>query len=207
MHNRAFRRSSDTKNADMNAPQGIDIKANRQSSKWTRRELFKRAAWELCQPLFRFSPRVIWGWRRILLRLFGARIGHAVHIHPKVCIAIPWNLDVADFASIGDGARVYNLGKVTIGYGATVSQSAHLCAGTHDYTQASMPLIKAPISIGEGAWVCADAFVGPGVSIGRYAIVGARAVAARDVPAWAILIGNPGKVVRERPPLSHGEPA
>lgn len=190
----------------MNEPQRIDIKANRQISKWTSQELFKRALWEFCLPLFRFSPRVLWGWRRLLLRLFGARIGQAVHIHPKVCITIPWNLDVADFASVGEGARVYNLGKVTIGYGATVSQGAHLCAGTHDHTKASLPLVKAQISIGEGAWICADAFVGPGVAVEQYAIVGARAVAMRNVPAWSILAGNPGKVIRQRPPFSHGQP-
>ena len=192
-------------NANMSAPQEVDIKANRQSSKWTRHELFKRAIWEFCLPLFRFSPRILWGWRRLLLRLFGARIGHAVHIHPNASITIPWNLDVADFASIGDGARVYNLGKVTIGYGATVSQGAHICAGTHDHTKASLPLVKTPIWIGEGAWICADAFVGPGVTVERYAIVGARAVAMRDVPAWSVLIGNPGKVVHQRPPLSPGQ--
>lgn len=193
-------------NADMSAPQRIDIKANRQSSKWTSHELFKRALWEFCLPLFRFSPRVIWGWRRLLLRLFGARVGNAVHIHPRVCITIPWNLEIADFASIGDGARIYNLGKVTIGYGATVSQGAHLCAGTHDYTKASLPLVKAPVWIGEGAWICADAFVGPGVTVERYAIVGARAVAMHDVPAWSILVGNPGKVIRQRPTLAPSQP-
>lgn len=188
--------------ADTSVPQKIDIEANRQSSKWTTEELVKRALWECCLPLFRFSPRVLWGWRRFLLRLFGARIGKAVHIHPTACITIPWNLEIADFASIGDGARVYNLGKVTVGYGATVSQGAHLCAGTHDYTKANLPLVKAPLWIGEGAWICADAFVGPGVTVERYAIVGARAVAMRDVPAWSILVGNPGKVIRQRPSFS-----
>jgi putative colanic acid biosynthesis acetyltransferase WcaF len=191
----------------MSEAETIDIESNRRSSKWTKAELVKRGMWEVCQPLFRFSPRVFWGWRRNLLRMFGARVGRSVHIHPTVSITVPWNLDVADFSAIGDSARVYNLGTITIGYGATVSQGAHLCAGTHDYTRADLPLIKANIRIGEGVWVCADAFVGPGVTVGKYAIVGARAVAVKDVPEWAIVAGNPAKVVGERPALSAARPA
>ena len=134
-----------------------------------------------------------------ILRLFGASIGPGVHIYPSVQISLPWNLSVRANANIGDRAIVYNLGHISIGEGATVSQGAHLCAGTHDYRQASLPLIKAPISIGEGAWICADAFVGPGVNVGDYAIVGARAVLMRDIDDSAIVAGNPATEIGKRP--------
>jgi putative colanic acid biosynthesis acetyltransferase WcaF len=137
--------------------------------------------------------------------MFGARIGCNVHVHPTATVTIPWNLQIEDFASVGDGARIYNLGKVTIGRAVTVSQFAHLCAGTHDYTRADFPLIKAPIRIEDGAWVCADAFIGPDVTVGAYAIVGARAVAVRDVDAWTIVAGNPATVVRQRPAIESNE--
>lgn len=176
----------------------LDIAANRRARKWTGRELAARAAWEIVQPLFRFSPRIVWGWRRGMLRLFGARIGRNVHVHPTVAVTIPWNLRVEDFAAIGDGVRIYNLGLVTIGRSATLSQGVHLCAGTHDYTRPDLPLIKAEIHVGEGAWVCADAFVGPGVTVASHAIVGARAVTMRDVPAWTIVAGNPARPIRRR---------
>ena len=114
---------------------------------------------------------------------------------------MPWNLTVEDEVAIGDGAILYSLGPITIGSGATVSQFAHLCAGTHDYRRADMPLEKPPISVGEGAWICADAYVGPGVTVGDYAIVGARAVVVRNVAAHTIVAGNPARVVRERPPF------
>jgi len=178
---------------------GLDISANRSSQKWTRRELAGRALWGLVQPLFTFSPRILWGWRRSLLRLFGAKVGRGVHIFPTVRIAIPWNLDVGDEVAIGDRAIIYNLGPVRIGEQVTISQGAHLCAGTHDYTRADMLLLKLPIEIDRGAWICADAFIGPGVCVGEFAIVAARAVAVKNVPARTIVAGNPIRIVRERP--------
>lgn len=180
----------------------LDIAANRRSRKWNRRELAVRALWELSQPLFRFSPRILWGWRRGMLRLFGARVGRNVHIHPTASVTIPWNLQVEDFVAIGDGVRVYNLGHVFIGRAATLSQGVHLCAGTHDHTRPDLPLIKAEIRIEDGVWVCADAFVGPGVTVASHAIVGARAVAIRDVTPWTIVAGNPARLIRPREPFA-----
>ena len=176
----------------------LDIAANRRASKWTRKEQFGRILWGLIHPLFVLSPRPMWGWRRALLRLFGARIGRQVHIYPTVRITIPWNLSIADEAGIGDRAIIYNLGPITIGAQATISQGAHLCAGTHDHRRADMPLLKPPIEIGRAAWVCADAFIGPGVSVGEFAIVGARAVVMKNVDAGMIVAGNPMRVLGER---------
>jgi putative colanic acid biosynthesis acetyltransferase WcaF len=181
----------------------LKTKVNRAMPKWTPREQLLRVLWSLMRPLFRYSPRVFWSWRVFILRLFGASIGSDVHIYPTAMIALPWNLAIGAEAAIGDRAILYNLGRISIGDGATVSQGAHLCAGTHDYRRADLPLLKQTIAIGEGAWICADAFVGPGVKIGEYAIVGARAVAVRDVGDWSIVVGNPTKIIGQRPrPIS-----
>jgi putative colanic acid biosynthesis acetyltransferase WcaF len=182
----------------------VDIESNRHSRKWRAGELIGRTLWAAAYPLFRFSPRIFWGWRASLLRMFGATIGRKVHVYPSVRIEIPWKLAVGDYAAIGDRAIVYNLGKLSIGPKATISQGAHLCGGTHEYKRADMALVKAAITIGEGAWVCADAFVGPHVVIGDYAIVGARAVVVRHVDAWTIVVGNPAKSIgrRARPTAS-----
>ena len=120
---------------------------------------------------------------------------HVYHGH----IYFPWNLTVGDYAAIGEDALVYNLGPVTLGARVTVSQRAHLCAGTHDYADPAMPLEKPPIAVGAQAWICADAFVGPGVTVGDGAVVGARAVAVKDVPPWTVVAGNPARPVRPRP--------
>jgi putative colanic acid biosynthesis acetyltransferase WcaF len=183
----------------------VDISGNRQARKWSRGELIGRALWEVLRnPLFKWTPRPIWAWRRGVLRLFGAEIGRDVRIHPSARIAVPWNLRIGDEATIGDQAILYALGLITIGSRATISQNAHLCAGTHDYRRSDMPLLKTPITIAEGAWVCADAFVGPGVSVGAFSIVGARAVVLKSIPDGVIVGGNPARILRNRPPTESG---
>lgn len=155
-------------------------------------------AWGFAAPLFRFSPRLLWGWRRWLLRRFGAKIGPGAHICPSVRITIPWNLDIGPQSAVGDRAILYALGPITIGARVTISQGAHLCAGTHDWRRPDMALLKPPIVIGDDAWICADAFVGPGVTVGAGAVLGARGVATKDVAPWTIVAGNPAAGIGQR---------
>jgi len=176
----------------------IDVHANRSSRKWTRSEQLGRVLWAAAWPLFRVSPRPMWWWRVALLRLFGAHIENDVHIYPSVAIEIPWNLTIGQYVAIGDRVTLYSLGTVEIGSETTISQGVHLCAGTHDYKKRDFPLVKAPIVIGKGAWICADAFVGPNVQIGDRSIVGARAVVMRQVPPDSIVAGNPAVLIKQR---------
>jgi putative colanic acid biosynthesis acetyltransferase WcaF len=176
----------------------FDIRANRAARKWSSAEQLGRVAWALVWPLFRFSPRPLWRWRVFLLKLFGARIGRHVHIHPSVSVEIPWNLRIGRFSAVGDRAILYNLGMVQIGSSTTISQGAHLCAGTHDYRTPEFPLVKSRISIGDNVWICADAFIGPGVKIEDRAIAGARAVVMHDVSAGCIVAGNPAVTIKRR---------
>jgi putative colanic acid biosynthesis acetyltransferase WcaF len=174
------------------------IDQNRAAVKYSRGEQVRRALWSLGLLLFRCSPRPCFGFRRWLLRLFGASVGRQVHVYPSTHIYFPWNLDIGDWSSIGEWALVYNLGKVTIGARATLSQRVHVCAGTHDYTTAAMILLKPSVRVGDAAWICADAFIGPGVSVGEGAVVGARGVVVKDVPAWVVVAGNPARVIKQR---------
>lgn len=176
----------------------VDVDCNRRSRKWSRREQAGRVLWALCTPLFVLSPRPLWSWRRMLLRLFGARVGQQVHVYPSVRITIPWNVSIGHGSAVGDRAILYALGPITLGQRVTVSQGAHLCAGTHDWRVPEMPLLKPPITVGDDVWICADAFIGPDVSVGANAIVGARAVVVKDVAAGMIVGGNPARVLRRR---------
>jgi putative colanic acid biosynthesis acetyltransferase WcaF len=180
------------------ASRKLEIGANRQAVKYGNTELLRRMLWGATRPLFRLSPRPLFAWRRMLLRLFGAKIGREVHVYGSAVIRMPWNLEVGDWSAIGVDALVYNLGKVSIGERVTISHRAQLCAGTHDHSDPAMPLLKRPVTICSDAWICADAFVGPGVTVGEGAVVGARAVAVKDVEPWAIVAGNPARTIGKR---------
>jgi len=141
--------------------------------------------------LFRWSPATLNAWRRSLLRLFGATIHRTARIAPSVRIDFPWNLQIAPDVVISHRAIINCMGKVVIGRGAHLSQYAHLCAGTHDYTRRDMKIVRCPIDIGCDVWIAADAFVGPGVTIGDGALLAARSSAFRDMPPGQVCIGEP----------------
>jgi putative colanic acid biosynthesis acetyltransferase WcaF len=148
--------------------------------------------------LFRPTPKVLHGWRRLVLRIFGARLGAGCVIHPTVKIWAPWNLVMGPTSCLGPYVDCYNVARIELGEYALVSQYAHLCGATHDYTKLSMPLVPRPIRIGARAWVAAAAFVGPGTTVEEGAIVGAHACVVRDVPAWTVVAGNPARVIKRR---------
>ena len=133
-----------------------------------------------------------------MLRAFGAKVGRQVQIHPSATIFIPWNLEIGDWSSVGFDALLYSLGPMKIGEKVTISQRAHLCGGSHDFRDPAMRLRKLPITIGDEAWICADAFVGPGVTVGNRAVVGARAVVIKNVGSETIVAGNPARLVGSR---------
>jgi putative colanic acid biosynthesis acetyltransferase WcaF len=148
--------------------------------------------------LFRPSPRILFGWRRWILRLFGAEIGANARISPSARIWAPWNLAVGEEAAVSHDVDLYCVARITIGSHATVSQYAMLCTASHDITDPHMRLTMSPIVIGDQAWVCARAFVSPGIEIGMGGVAGAAAVVTHDIPAWAVAVGNPARVIKTR---------
>lgn len=148
--------------------------------------------------LFRPSPRCCFGWRRFLLRCFGATLGTRANVYPSCRIWAPWNLRVDDYGCLSDGVECYCVDKITIGAHATVSQYAFLCTATHDPDDAHMKLVTSPVEVGDQAWVCAGTFVHPGVRIGEGAVAGARAVVTSNVESWTIVAGNPARPIRKR---------
>ncbi|WBH17909.1 LbetaH domain-containing protein [Sphingomonas radiodurans] len=166
-----------------------------------------RVAWQATWLLLAaWTPPALRGWRRMLLRLFGAQVAPTANVYGSARIWSPANLAIGDHAAIGPRATVYSMGRVTIGAYAVISQGAHLCAGTHDIEDAAFQLRARPITIGARAWIAAEAFVGPGVTIGEGAVLGARACAMRDIAAWTVCGGNPAQEIRQRR-IRFGEPA
>ena len=158
-----------------------------------------RTAWQVVWLLlYRPTPRLFHPWRCLLLRLFGAKLGRAVHPYPSARIWAPWNLEMGDHACLSEGVDCYCVAPIRIGAHTTVSQYSFLCTASHDYTRADMPLVTAPITIGERAWLTADVFIGPGVTIGDGAVVTARSSVFTDIPPWVVARGNPAVPVKAR---------
>lgn len=147
---------------------------------------------------FRYSPIPFHGWRALILRVFGAKVGKSVHVYPKVKIWAPWNLDLGDNCGVGNDAILYSMGKISIGFRATISQGVHLCAGTHDYTKSGFPTIPKPITIEDFVWIAAEAFIHPGVTIRNGSVIGARSVVTKDMPEWMVCAGHPCVPIKER---------
>lgn len=182
------------------------VREHRANANYEPEEYRKRVLWMAVRPVLRLVPRFFYGFRNGVLRSFGATIGKDVRIYPSVDIFYPWNLEIGDEVTIGPGVQLYSLGRITIGDGSMISYGAHFCAGTHDYTQRNLPLLKPEIRLGRGVWVCAGAFVGPGVTVGDFSIIGAKAVVLKTFPEFSIIGGNPAKRIKERPkPGANGE--
>ena len=166
---------------------------------FSRRNRAARALWIVTWKLLAsWTPPPLKAWRRLLLRLFGARLHPTANVRGTTRVWWPGNLEMGPYASLGPDVICYNVARVTLEAGASVSQRAHLCSAGHDIDDIAFPLVARPIVIGRNAWVAAEAFVGPGVRIEEGAVLGARAVTVRDLAAFTVYVGNPARAVRQR---------
>lgn len=148
--------------------------------------------------LYRPTPRNLYAWRRLLLRLFGAKIGPGAKPCSGARIWAPWSLTMEEGSTLGDYVDCYTQAPIILRAHCTVSQYSFLCTGTHDYHRLDLPHRAAPIEIGAHAWVTADVFIGPGVTVGEGAVVGVRASVFDDVEPWTVVAGTPAKFIKKR---------
>lgn len=154
--------------------------------------------WCIQASLFAWSPQFMYGWRRFLLRLFGAKVGNHVLIRPSAKITYPWKLQIGDYSWIGDNVELYTLGEILIGTNTVISQRSYLCTGSHDFSSPSFDIFQKPIHIGNQVWIATDVFIAPGIAIGDAAVVGARSTVLQDLPEAMICYGNPAKPIKPR---------
>jgi putative colanic acid biosynthesis acetyltransferase WcaF len=158
-----------------------------------------RVAWGLTWlMLARFTPPPLHGWRRLVLRAFGARVARGARIHGSAMVWLPANLELGENCLIGPRVRLYNQGRISIGARSVISQGAHVCASTHDLRDPHFQLLLRPVTIGSGCWIAAEAFVGPGVTMGDRAVLAARGVLFEDAAAETVYRGNPAAAIKQR---------
>lgn len=145
-----------------------------------------------------WTPPQLNRWRIFLLNLFGAKIHATARVYGKAKIWYPPNLTMHAYSVLGPNANCYCMNSVTIGEKSVISQGAHLCGGTHDISDPHFQLITKPIIIESRAWVAAEAFIGPGVTVGKSAVIGARSVLFKDASQNGVYIGNPAILIKHR---------
>jgi putative colanic acid biosynthesis acetyltransferase WcaF len=157
--------------------------------------LFWSAIWLLAAS---WTPAPMHRWRIWLLRRFGAEVHSTAHIYGSVRVWYPRNLQMKEHSCLGPRVSCYSMAPIRLGENAIVSQGAHLCAGGHDIDDSSFQLVVQPIVLERNAWVAAEAFIGPGVTVREGAVIGARAVVFKDADPWTVYVGNPARPLRAR---------
>lgn len=170
---------------------------------WVRMDTFKNrwftrgrpAIVELCwiffQAIFVSSSIPGSAHRKLLLRLFGAKLGKGVVVKPRFRVKFPWRLQVGNHSWLGEDVWIDNLAEVKIGSHCCLSQGAYLCTGSHDWSLPSFDLVVKPITLDRGSWVAAKSVVSPGVTLHEGAVLALGSLAISDLKPWSVYIGTP----------------
>jgi putative colanic acid biosynthesis acetyltransferase WcaF len=154
--------------------------------------------WIVQSTLFAMSPQFMFSWRSWLLKRFGAKVGKGVLLRPSVRVTYPWRVSIGDYAWIGDDVVLYSLGAIEIGENVVISQRSYICAATHNHEKPSFDIVSKAVKIEDQVWIATDVFVGPGVTIRRGALVGARSSVFSDMPEAMLCLGSPAKPIKPR---------
>ncbi|KQC32389.1 acyl transferase [Nonlabens sp. YIK11] len=154
--------------------------------------------WLVQSTLFACSPQFMYGWRRFLLRAFGAKIGRNVIVRPTARFQFPWKISIGHNSWIGDEVNLYSLGKIEIGDDVVISQRSYICTGTHDPFKHTFDISSHKIIIEDQCWLATDVFVAPGVTIGRGTVIGARSSVFKNLPSGKVCMGSPAVVIKDR---------
>ncbi len=195
MQNKGVTASDTAEDADA---QGVDLSRFSTGGFGRGRSALVEALWQIAQALFLRSFVPGSAHRRLLLRLFGAKIGRGVVIKPGVRVKFPWRLSVGSHSWIGEDVWIDNLATVTIGQNCCLSQGAYLCTGSHDWSRTSFDLVVKPIHLHDNVWIAARATVAPGAVAEEGAVLALGGMAAGRLAAWHIHGGVPARPLQPR---------
>ncbi|QNK76810.1 colanic acid biosynthesis acetyltransferase WcaF [Winogradskyella sp. PAMC22761] len=154
--------------------------------------------WIVEKTLFACSPQFFYGWRRFLLRSFGAKIGKKVLIRPSVKITYPWKVSIGDYSWVGEDCVLYSLGNIMIGKHVAIAHGVYFNTGMHDHTKKKFDIGYKSVVVEDEAWITNDVYIAPGVHIGRGCVIGARSNVFKNMPEGFICYGNPANVIKKR---------
>ncbi len=137
-------------------------------------------------------------WRKLILRIFGAKIGIGGKIKTNIKISEPWHLSIGDHCWIGENVWIDNLALVKIGNRVCISQGVYLCTGNHNFKKDLFDLILENIVIEDDCWIAAKSVVAPGSILKRGSVSFLGSVVSGILQEDGIYRGNPAKLLKIR---------
>jgi acetyltransferase-like isoleucine patch superfamily enzyme len=134
----------------------------------------------------------------------GIRIGDGVFIGRNSILSCKdGDIELADGANIGFNCEIFSASRVTLGRSVLMAAYGYVIGGDHDFSDPAKTVLEqgrssAGVAIGDGVWMGAGAKILDGVTIGDAAVIGAGAVVRESVPASAIAVGMPARIVGSR---------
>lgn len=131
----------------------------------------------------------------LLQDFFGNNLGEGSFIAPSIHGAALENLKIGKNCFINSNFLAMARGGITIDDNVQIAANTSVISNNHDLYERAVLLCK-PVHIKHDAWIGANVTILPGVEIGAYAVVGAGAVVTKDVADYAVVVGNPAKVIK-----------
>lgn len=137
-------------------------------------------------------------WRKLILIIFGAKIGKGGKIKTNIKISEPWHLSIGDYCWIGENVWIDNLALVRIGNRVCISQGVYLCTGNHNYKKELFNLILKKIVIEDDCWIAAKSIIAPGSILKRGSVSCLGTVVSGILQKDGIYKGNPAKLLKSK---------
>ena len=140
------------------------------------------------------------GFRNFLVRGYICYSGKNINIGRRA--KIHKNTSIGDNSGIGCGCEIDN--QVTIGNNVMMGPNVLIYTRNHKISDTEIPMRKQgmdelkPVVIEDDVWIGARVCILPGVTIGKGSILGACTVVAKDIPPYSVVVGNPGRVIKNR---------
>ncbi|MBU3010327.1 putative colanic acid biosynthesis acetyltransferase [Polaribacter vadi] len=170
-----------------------------QTTPFSFKEKVKSHIWKIVNmTIFKLFPNQIKKPRIYLLRLFGAKLSSTVNINRTAKIDHPWNLEMGHLSSLGHKSWAYCLDKITIGEKCCIGEYSFLITGSHNVNSVGFEMVTSPIVINDGCWVTTGVYILPGVTLGKYSVIGAKSLVVKSIEPLSIVGGNPAKYIKKR---------